>query len=168
MYDNHHHHHDSFDQGNGAIGSFKFLDDHVPHLSIRPYHACGDYHCYDDDVADKSSFHNLSSFSFQVGLHGWILPPGLILLCDMFVYRLDFSLLFKIFLSSSWKYFLVLKKFLVWSYSAICLSTGCFLMYEKLRYFKKAFRFFWSPCCTVLFLARMKLFVASLSKYLFL
>ena len=88
MYDNHHHHHDSFDQGNGAIGSFKFLDDHVPHLSIRPYHACGDYHNYDDDVDDKSSSHNLSSFSFQVGLHGWILPPGLILLCDMFVYRL--------------------------------------------------------------------------------
>ena len=53
MYDNHHHHHDSFDQGNGAIGSFKFLDDHVPHLSIRPYHACGDYHCYDDDASTE-------------------------------------------------------------------------------------------------------------------
>ena len=37
------------DQGHGTICSFKFLDDNVPHLSIRPYNACGDYNDDNDD-----------------------------------------------------------------------------------------------------------------------
>ena len=50
-YQNHHHHHiyNIDNQGDGTIGSFKLLDDNVPHLSLCPYNARGEYDDYNDD-----------------------------------------------------------------------------------------------------------------------
>ena len=50
-YQNHHHHHiyNIDNQGDGTIGSFKLLDDNVPHLSLCPYNARGEYDYYNDD-----------------------------------------------------------------------------------------------------------------------
>ena len=40
------------DQGHGTVSSFKLLDDDVPHISIRPYNACGDYNDDNDNGDD--------------------------------------------------------------------------------------------------------------------
>ena len=54
------------EQGHGTICSFKFLDDNVPHLSIRPYNACGDYHDGDDVHDNVDNDDNNGTLFFSI------------------------------------------------------------------------------------------------------